>query len=105
VRVLLIPDHLEILSSAHARIICDAPQAGNEGNRSSAEPPWPAGSRRPAGRMTRFRIAGDGGLSARGTVAQFDAGTFPDGLSLALMHSVRGRNHERSQQDVSGGVA
>jgi len=35
-----------------------------------------------ARRLTRFRIAADGALSARETVAVFGAGTFPDGLAF-----------------------
>jgi len=33
-------------------------------------------------RLTRYRLAGDGGLSARETVASFGPGTFPDGLAF-----------------------
>lgn len=35
-----------------------------------------------ARRLTRFRIAPDGGLEGRETVAAFGAGTFPDGLAF-----------------------
>ncbi len=35
-----------------------------------------------ARRLSRFRIAADGSLGARETVAQFGAGTFPDGLAF-----------------------
>lgn len=35
-----------------------------------------------ARRLTRFRIAGDGALYARETVASFGEGTFPDGLAF-----------------------
>lgn len=35
-----------------------------------------------ARRLTRFRIAADGSLGARETVAQFGPGTFPDGLAF-----------------------
>ena len=35
-----------------------------------------------ARRLTRFRIAADGGLQAREVVARFGAGTFPDGLAF-----------------------
>jgi sugar lactone lactonase YvrE len=40
------------------------------------------------GRTTRFRLAGDGSLSDRETVAEYPRGTFPDGLAFDVTGAV-----------------
>jgi sugar lactone lactonase YvrE len=73
--------YIALLDDRGARIAADGLVWTNE-TRVSPDGAWLYVNETFAGRMTRFRIAGDGSLSDRQIVAQFEAGTFPDGLSF-----------------------